>query len=125
MENEKIEAESFKSIREKLGLTQPFPKEIMDDLREGVIDIGKKTGDTNSEDVLNNCLIELNKLKDVQSKALIITYLLGTLPMDLQKFLAEQLQKMVKTLAIKNLIGECPASMLSALLKEIKADNKD
>ena len=125
MENEKIEAESFKSIREKLGLTQPFPKEIMDDLREGVIDIGKKTGDTNSEDVLNNCLIELNKLKDVQSKALIITYLLGTLPMDLQKILAEQLQKMVKTLAIKNLIGECPASMLSALLKEIKADNKD
>ena len=62
----------------------------MDDLREGVIDLGKKTGDTNAEDVLDNCLIELSKLKDDQSKAIVITYLLGTLHMDLQKFIAEK-----------------------------------
>lgn len=28
--------------------------------------------------------------KDDQSKAIVIAYLLGTLPMDLQKFIAEQ-----------------------------------
>ena len=54
----------------------------MDKLREGVIDLGKKTGDTDAEDVLDNCLIELKRLKDDQSKAIVITYLLGTLPMD-------------------------------------------
>nr|DAI22454.1 MAG TPA: hypothetical protein [Caudoviricetes sp.] len=33
---------------------------------------------------------KLKRLKDDQSKAIVITYLLGTLPMDLQKFIAEQ-----------------------------------
>lgn len=52
MKNEKSGAESFaENMREKLGLDKPLPKEVMDDLREGVIDLGKKTGDTNAEDV--------------------------------------------------------------------------
>lgn len=88
----------------------------MDDLREGVIDIGKKTGDTNAEDVLDNCLIELGKLKDNQSKAIVITYLLGTLPMDLQKFIADQQQKIVIGITAKNLAGEGPEAMLGMLL---------
>jgi hypothetical protein len=75
MKNEKSGAESFaENMRKKLGIYKPLPKEVMDDLREGVIDIGKKTGDTNAEDVLDNCLIELGKLKDNQSKAIVITY---------------------------------------------------
>lgn len=103
MKNEKSGAES---IREKLGLDKPLTKEVMNDLREGVIDLGKKTGDTDAEDVLDNCLIELSRLKDVQSKAIIITYLLGTLPMGLQKFIAEQQEKIVIGLTAKNLISE-------------------
>lgn len=91
MKNKKSGAESFaENMREKLGLNKPLPKEIMDDLREGVIDLGKKTGDTDAEDALGNCLIELDRLKDPQSKAIVIAYLLDTLPMDLQKFIAEQ-----------------------------------
>ena len=117
MKNEKSGAESFaESMREKLGLDKPFPKEVMDDLREGVIDLGKKTGDTNAEDVLDNCLIELNRLKDNQSKAIVITYLLGTLPMDLQKFIADQQQKIVIGITAKNLAGEGPEAMLGMLL---------
>ena len=109
MKNEKSGAESFaENMREKLGLDKPLPKEVMDDLREGVIDLGKKTGDTDAEDVLDNCLIELNRLKDNQSKAIVITYLLGTLPMDLQKFIADQQQKIVVALTAKNLEVQKP-----------------
>ena len=126
MKNEKSGAESFaESMREKLGLNKPLPKELMDDLREGVIDLGKKTGDTNAEDVLDNCLIELNKLKDDQSKAMVITYLLGTLPMDLQKFIAGEQQKIVVGIAAKNLEGESPEAMLGMLLMGAMLGDKD
>lgn len=126
MKNGKSGAESFaESMREKLGLDKPLPKEVMDDLREGVIDLGKKTGDTNAEDVLDNCLIELSKLKDDQSKAIVITYLLGTLPMDLQKFIAEKQKEIVIGITAKNLAGEGPEAMLGMLLMGAMLDNKD
>lgn len=126
MKNGKSGAESFaESMREKLGLDKPLPKEVMDNLREGVIDLGKKTGDTDAEDVLDNCLIELKRLKDDQSKAIVIAYLLGTLPMDLQKFIAEQQQRIVVGIAAKNLAGECSEAMLGMLLMEAMLGNKD
>ena len=126
MKNGKSGAESFaESMREKLGLDKPLPKEVMDDLREGVIDLGKKTGDTDTEDVLDNCLIELKRLKDDQSKAIVITYLLGTLPIDLQKFIAEQQQRIVVGIAAKNLAGEVSEAMLGMLLMRAMLGNKD
>jgi hypothetical protein len=126
MKNGKSGAESFsESMREKLGLNNPLPKEVMDNLREGVIDLGKKTGDTDAEDVLDNCLIESKRLKDDQSKAIVITYLLGTLPMDLQKFIAEQQQRIVVGIAAKNLAGEGPEAMLGMLLMRAMLGNKD
>lgn len=119
-------AESFiENMREKLGLNKPFPKEVMDNLREGVIDLGKKTGDTDAEDVLDNCLIELKRLKDDQSKAIVITYLLGTLPMDLQKFIAEQQQRIVVGVAAKNLAGEGLEAMLGMLLMRAMLRDED
>ena len=126
MKNEKSGAESFaENMREKLGLNSPLPKEIMDNLREGVIDLGKKVGDTDAEDVLDNCLIELKRLKDDQSKAIVITYLLGTLPMDLQKLIAEQQQRIVVGIAAKNLAGEGPEAMLGMLLMGAMFGDKD
>ena len=126
MKNEKTGAESFgENMREKLGLNKPLPKDVMDTLREGIIDLGKKTGDTNAEDVLDNCLIELSKLKDDQSKAIVITYLLGTLPMDLQKFIAGEQQKIVVGIAAKNLAGEGPEAMLGMLLMGTMFGDKD
>lgn len=126
MKNGKGGAGSFaESMRKKSGLDKPLPKEVMDDLREGVIDLGKKTGDTDAEDVLDNCLIELNRLKDNQSKAIVITCLLGTLPMDLQKFIAEQQQRIVAGIAAKNLVSECSEAMLGMLLMGAMLGNKD
>lgn len=126
MKNEKTGAESFgEKMREKLGLNKPLPKEVMDEWREGVIALGKETGDTNAEDVLDNCLIELSKLKDDQSKAIVITYLLGTLPMDLQKFIAGEQQKIVVGIAAKNLAGEGPEAMLGMLLMGAMFGGKD
>lgn len=126
MKNEKSGAESFaESMREKLGLNNPLPEEVMDSLREGVIDLGKKTGDTDAEDVLDNCLIELRRLKDAQSKAIVIAYLLGTLPMDLQEFIAGQQKRIVVGIAAKNLAGESPEAMLGMLLMGTMLDNKD
>lgn len=126
MKNEKSEAKSFaENMREKLGLNSPLPKKVMDSLREGVIDLGKETGDTDAEDVLDNCLIELERLKDNQSKAMVITYLLGTLPMDLQKFIAGEQQKIVVNIAAKNLAGEGPEAMLSMLLMGAMLGDKD
>ena len=126
MKNEKSEAKSFaENMREKLGLNKPLPKKVMDDLREGVIDLGKETGDTDAEDVLDNCLIELERLKDDQSKAMVITYLLGTLPMDLQKFIAGEQQKLVVGIAAKNLAGEGPEAMLGMLLMGAMLGDKD
>ena len=126
MKNGKSGAGSFaESMREKLGLDKPLPKEVMDDLREGVIDLGKKTGDTDTEDVLDNCLIELKRLKDDQSKAIVITYLLGTLPMDLQKFIAEHQQRIVAGVAARNLAGECSEAMLGMLLMGAMLGDKD
>ena len=126
MKNEKSEAKSFaENMREKLGLNKPLPKKVMDSLREGVIDLGKETGDTDAEDVLDNCLIELERLKDDQSKAMVITYLLGTLPMDLQKFIAGEQQKIVVGIAAKNLAGEGPEAMLGMLLMGAMLGDKD
>lgn len=51
MKNGKSGAESFtESMREKLGLNNPLPKKVMDNLREDVIDLGKKTGDTDADE---------------------------------------------------------------------------
>lgn len=125
MKNGKSGAESFtENMREKLGLNKPLPQEVLNDVREGVVDFGKKTGDTNAEDVLDNCLIELSKLKDDQSKAIVITYLLGTLPMGLQKFIAEKQKEIVIGITAKNLAGEGPEAMLGMLM-EIMLDDKD
>lgn len=126
MKNGKSGAGSFaERMREKLGLNNPLPREVMDDLRERVINLGKKTGDTDTEDVLDNCLIELKRLKDDQSKAIVIIYLLGTLPMDLQEFIAEQQQRIVVGIAAKNLAGECSEAMLGMFLMGAMLGNKD
>jgi hypothetical protein len=49
----------------------------------------------------------------------------GTLPMDLQKFIADQQQKIVVALTAKNLAGEGPEAMLGMLLMRAMLGNKD
>ena len=86
---------------EKMGISEPFPQEVLDKCRTStIIHLGEMTGDTNIEDILNNCLIEFNKVKDVQSKAGIIMYLLSTLPIDLQKVLMSTQDSMIRSVLL-------------------------
>lgn len=61
--------------------------------REAVIKIGKATGDSCAEDVLDNCLIELSRLKDDQSKGMVITALMSELPLLLQKVICDKVRE--------------------------------
>lgn len=126
MENDKSGVDNFaENMREKLGLDKPLPKELMDDLREGVIDLGKKVGDTNAEDVLDNCLIELSKLKDNQSKGIVIAYLLSTLPIGFQNLIVKEHQELIVGLITKNLISEGSKDILGMLLMGAMFGDKD
>jgi hypothetical protein len=66
--------------------------------REGVIEIGEARGDSCTEDVLDNCLIEFSRLKDVQSKGMIIAALMSELPLMLQKVISE---KMIEAITLE------------------------
>lgn len=61
--------------------------------REAVIGIGKATGDSCAEDVLDNCLIEFSRLKDDQSKGMVITALMSELPLLLQKVICDKMRE--------------------------------
>ena len=61
--------------------------------REAVIGIGKATGDSCAEDVLDNCLIEFSRLKDDQSKAMVIAALMSELPLLLQKVTCDKMRE--------------------------------
>lgn len=61
--------------------------------REAVIKIGKATGDSCAEDVLDNCLIEFSRLKDDQSKGMVITALMSELPLLLQKIICDKMRE--------------------------------
>lgn len=61
--------------------------------REAVIRIGKATGDSCTENVLDNCLIELSRLKDDQSKGMVITALMSELPLLLQKVICDKIRE--------------------------------
>lgn len=63
--------------------------------REAVIKIGKATGDSCAEDVLDNCLIEFSRLKDDQSKGMVITALISELPLLLQKVICDKMRESI------------------------------
>lgn len=66
--------------------------------REAVIGIGKATGDSCAEDVLDNCLIELSRLENDQSKGMVIAALMSELPLMLQKVISE---KMIEAITLE------------------------
>lgn len=61
--------------------------------REAVIGIGKVTGDSCAEDVLDNCLTEFSRLKDDQSKGMVISALMSELPLLLQKVICDKMRE--------------------------------
>lgn len=73
--------------------------------REGVIEIGKATGDSCTEDVLDNCLIEFSRLKDAQSKGMIIAALMSELPLMLQKVISERMREAITLEVVAQTFG--------------------
>ena len=96
----------MKQERQEEGLKEKVEKALRANMslktrqrfREAVIRIGKATGDSCTEDVLDNCLIEFSRLKDDQSKGMVIAALMSELPLMLQKVISE---KMIEAITLK------------------------
>ena len=73
--------------------------------REGVIKIGEATGDSCTEDVLDNCLIEFSRLKDDQSKGMVITALMSELPLLLQKVICDKMREGITLEVVAQIFG--------------------
>ena len=73
--------------------------------RKAVIRIGKATGDSCTEDVLDNCLIEFSRLKDDQSKGMVITALMSELPLLLQKVICDKMRESITLEVVAQTFG--------------------
>lgn len=93
MEQERQE-EGLKEKVEK-ALEANMSLETRQRFREAVIKIGKATGDSCTEDVLDNCLIELSRLENDQSKGMVITALMSELPLLLQKVICDKMRESI------------------------------
>ena len=89
MEQERKE-EGLKEKVEK-ALEANMSLKIRQMFRKAVTEVGKATGDSCAEDVLDNCLIEFSRLKDDQSKGMVITALMSELPLLLQKVICDKM----------------------------------
>lgn len=91
MEQERQEEGLKEKVEKALGANMSL--KTRQRFREAVIKIGKVTGDSCAEDVLDNCLIELSRLKDDQSKGMVITALMSELPLLLQKVICDKMRE--------------------------------
>lgn len=91
MEQERQE----EGLKEKVGkaLEANMSLKTRQRFREAVIRIGKATGDSCTEDVLDNCLIELSRLENDQSKGMVVTALMSELPLLLQKVICDKMRE--------------------------------
>lgn len=93
MEQERQEEDLKEKVEKALGANMSL--KTRQGFREAVIGIGKATGDSCAEDVLDNCLIEFNRLKDDQLKGMVITALMSELPLLLQKVICDKMREVV------------------------------
>lgn len=90
MKNQEVFSTKVSQLHSILERDLPLPIELMKLFREALKELGEELGDNNAEEVLDNCLTELDKLGDVQVRAMVVIYLLGLVPRGLQKLLCEQ-----------------------------------
>lgn len=93
MEQERQEEGLKEKVEKALGASMSL--RTKQKFREGVIGIGKVTGDSCTENVLDNCLIEFSRLKDDQSKGMVITALMSELPLLLQKVICDKMREAI------------------------------
>lgn len=73
--------------------------------REAVIRIGKATGDSCAEDVLDNCLTEFSRLKDDQSKGMVIIALMSELPLLSQRVICDKMRECITLEVVAHIFG--------------------
>lgn len=105
-----------------LGLDKPMDPDAIKMLSEGIKEIGDKVGDTNAEEVRDIADKAINSLKDDQTKAMVITYLLCKLPIGLINFLIGNTKKLVIASTLSNISGSPESDMLDKL-KDLVASN--
>lgn len=111
-----------KELDKLFGLDKPMDPDATRMLFEGVKDIGDKVGDTNAEEVRDIVDKAMNSLKDDQTKAMLITYLLSKLPVGLTNFLMETVKELVIVSSISN-VASSPKNSVLDNLKDLIASN--
>lgn len=113
------EAKEFSTL---FGLDKPMDPDATRMLSEGIKEIGDKVGDTNAEEVRDIVDKAMDSLKDDQTKAMVITYLLSKLPIGLTNFLMENTKKLVIASSLGNVCNSPEQGMLDKL-KDLMASN--
>lgn len=103
MEQERQE-EGLKEKVEKV-LRANMSLKTRQSFREAVIRIGKATGDSCAENVLDNCLNEFSRLKDDQSKGMVITALMSELSLLLQKVICDKMRGGITLEVVAQIFG--------------------
>lgn len=103
MEQERQEEGLKGKVEKALGANMSL--KTRQKFREAVIEIGKATGDSCAEDALDNCLIEFSRLKDDQSKGMVITALMSELPLLLQKVICDKMGEAITLEVVAQTFG--------------------
>lgn len=111
-----------KELGKLFGLDKPMDPDATRMLSEGIKEIGDKVGDTNAEEVRDIVDKAMDSLKDGQTKAMVITYLLSKLPIGLTNFLMENTKKLVIASSLGNVCNSPEQGMLDKL-KDLMASN--
>lgn len=112
-----------KELVKLLGLDKPMDSDAIRLLSEGVKEIGDKTGDENAEEVRDTADKAIYSLKDDQTKAMVLSYLLSKLPLNLLNFLMENMKKLVMASTISNIAGGPEDDSIQSKLLELMKNN--
>lgn len=105
------------SMKSKLGIDDPFPQELIDEIRDDVIlGVSEKKGVSKDKikDILSNISFEMNRVPDLEVQGAIVTWILSQLPISLQRLIIENQKLAIKGVFLQN-VDKMNDSELSAL----------
>ncbi|QOR58301.1 hypothetical protein [uncultured phage cr106_1] len=112
-----------KELVKLLGLDKPMDPDVIKLLFEAVKEIGDKVGDENAEEARDTIDKAMDSLKDNQTKAMIISYLLSKLPLELTNFLMENMKELVMASTLSNITGGSEDDSIQSKLLELMKSN--
>lgn len=103
MEQERQEEGLKEKVKKALGVNMSL--KTRQRFKGAVIKIGEAMGDNCAEDVLDNCLIEFSRLKNDQSKGMVIIALMSELPLLLQKVICDKMRESITLEVVAQTFG--------------------